>query len=93
MHVTPAFVLAAILRFSLYANLCRLPRREAEDGRGSSGIGRGKSIEMTEGILLPAEAVDSNRSRPMMVSTVSAFKQNAGAPDCKLAGLHDRFVT
>ena len=28
-----------------------------EDGRGSSGIG-------PEGILLPAEAVESNRSRP-----------------------------
>ena len=35
-----------------------------EDGRGSSGIGRGKSIGLAEGILLPAEAVDSNRSRP-----------------------------
>ena len=35
-----------------------------EDGRGSSGIGSGKSIGMAEGILLPAEAVESNRSRP-----------------------------
>ena len=33
-----------------------------KDGRGSSGIG--KSIGLAEGILLPAEAVDSNRSRP-----------------------------
>ena len=31
-------------------------------GRLSSGIGRGKSIGLTED--LPAEAVDSNRSRP-----------------------------
>ena len=30
----------------------------------SSGIGRGKSIGVAEGILLPAEAVYSNRSRP-----------------------------
>ena len=35
-----------------------------EDGRGSSGIGSGKSIGLAEGILLPAEAVESNRSRP-----------------------------
>ena len=35
-----------------------------EDGRGSSGIGPGKSIGLAEGILLPAEAVESNRSRP-----------------------------
>ena len=37
-------------------NLYRLPRREAEDGIESSGIGGGKSIGL-------AEAVDSNRSR------------------------------
>ena len=42
----------------------RLPRRGVEDGRGSSGIGSGKSIGLAEGILLPAEAVESNRSRP-----------------------------
>ena len=36
-----------------------------EDGRGSSEIGSGKSIGLAEGILLPAEAVESNRSRPM----------------------------
>ena len=35
-----------------------------EDGRGSSGIGSDKSIGLAEGILLPAEAVESNRSRP-----------------------------
>ena len=35
-----------------------------EDGRGSSGIGSGKSIGLAEGVLLPAEAVESNRSRP-----------------------------
>ena len=29
-------------------------------------LGRGKSIGLTEGILLPAEAVDSNRSRPQL---------------------------
>ena len=64
MHVTAAFVLAAILKCWLYAHLYRLPRREAKDGRGSSGIGRGKSIGLAGVILLPAEAVDSNRSRP-----------------------------
>ena len=36
-----------------------------EDGRGSSGIGSGKSIGMADDILLPAEAVESNRSRPI----------------------------
>ena len=66
MHVSAAFVLAAILKCWLYANLYSLPAPFAEDGRGSSGIGRGKSIGLTEGILLPAEAVDSNRLRPMM---------------------------
>ena len=35
-----------------------------EDGRGSSGIGSGKSIGLVEGILFSAEAVESNRSRP-----------------------------
>ena len=34
------------------------------DGRGSSRIGSGKSIGLAEGILLPADAVESNRSRP-----------------------------
>ena len=38
-----------------------------EDGRGSSEIGSGKSIGLAEGILLPAEAVESNRSRPREV--------------------------
>ena len=37
-----------------------------EDSRGSSGIGSGKSIGLADGILLPAEAVESNRSRPWM---------------------------
>ena len=64
VRVTAAFVLAAILKCWLYANLYRLPPPFAEDGRGSSGIGRGKSIGLTESIILPAEAVDSNRSRP-----------------------------
>ena len=68
MHVTAAFVLAAILKFYLYANLYRLPPPFVEDGRGSSGIGRGKSIGIAEGILLPAEAVDSNRSRPKLTN-------------------------
>ena len=63
MHVTAEFVLAAILKCWLSANLYRLPPPFAEDSRGSSGIGRGKSIGLTEGSLLPAEAVDSNRSR------------------------------
>ena len=67
MHVSAAFVLAAILKCWLYANLYRLPPPFAEDGRGSSGLGRGKSIGLTEGILLPAEAVDSNRSHPYTV--------------------------
>ena len=35
-----------------------------EDGRGSSGIGSSKSIGLAEGILLPTEAVESNRPRP-----------------------------
>ena len=64
MHVTAAFVLAAILKCWLYANLYRLPPIFAVDGRGSSGKGRSKSIGLAEGILLPAEAVDSNRSHP-----------------------------
>ena len=64
MHVPAAFILAAILKCWLYVNLLGLPPPFAEDGRGSSGIGRGKSIGLAEGILLPAEAVDSNRSRP-----------------------------
>ena len=63
--------LAAILKCWLYANLHRFPPPFAEDGRGSSGIGRGKSIGLTEGILLPAEVVDSNRSRPQNRSKVS----------------------
>ena len=42
-----------------------------DDGRGSSGIGRGKSNGLAEGILLPAEAVDSNRSRPKLHTPVS----------------------
>ncbi len=54
VHVTAAFVLAAILKCWLYAN--RLPPPFAEDGRGSSGIGRGKSIGLAEGIPLPTEA-------------------------------------
>ena len=61
------FVLAAILKCWLYANLYRLAPPFAEDGRGPSGIDRGKSIGITEGILLPAEAVDSNRSRPKVL--------------------------
>ena len=65
MQVTAAFILAAILKCWLYANLYRLPPPFAEDGRGSSGIGRGTSIGLAEGIRLPAEAVDSNRSRPL----------------------------
>ena len=69
MHVTAAFVLAAILKCCLSANLYRLPPIFAGDGRGSSGIGRGKSIGLTEGILLPAEAVDSNRSHPWCLNT------------------------
>ena len=39
-----------------------------EDGRGSSGIGSDKSIGLAEGILLPAEAVESNRSRPKSIA-------------------------
>ncbi len=64
MHVTAVFVVAAILKCWLYANLYRIPPPFVEDGRGSSVIGRGTSIGLAEGILLPAEAVDSNRSRP-----------------------------
>ena len=46
------FVLAAIFKCWLSANLYRLPPISAGDGRGSSGIGRGKSIGLAEGILL-----------------------------------------
>ena len=63
VHVTAAFILAAILKCWFNANLYRLPPPFAYV-RGYSGIGRGKSIGLAEGILLPAEAVDSNRSRP-----------------------------
>ena len=52
------------LAIYLYANIYRLPPLCAEDSRGSSGIGTGKSIGLAEGILLPVEAIDSNRSRP-----------------------------
>ena len=54
---------SAILKCWLYANLYHRPSPFAEDGRRSSGIGRGKSIGLTDGILLPAEAVYSSRSR------------------------------
>ena len=37
-----------------------------EDGRGYSGIDSGKSIGLAEGIRLPAEAVESIRSRPRL---------------------------
>ena len=37
-----------------------------EDGRGYSGIDSGKSIGLAEGIRLPPEAVESNRSRPKL---------------------------
>ena len=74
MLVASAFVLAAILKCWIYANFYRLPPPFTEDGRESSGTGRGKSIGLTEGILLPTEAVDSNRSRPCDVN-VSMFGQ------------------
>ena len=64
MHVTAVFVVAAILKCWLYANLYRIPPPFTEDGKGSYGIGTGKSIALAEGILLPAEEVDLNRSRP-----------------------------
>ncbi len=64
MHVTAAFVLAAILKCWLYANLYHIPPPFAEYGRGSSGIGTGESIGLIGVILLPAEAVESNQSRP-----------------------------
>ena len=40
---------------------------------GSSGIGSGKSIGLAEGILLPAEAVESNRSRPKLMELCGSF--------------------
>ena len=46
-----------------------------EDGRGSSGIARGKSIGLAEGILLPAEVVDSNRSRTKGVCVFALVSQ------------------
>ena len=67
VHVTAAFVLAAILKCWLYANLYRLPPSFAEDDIWSSGICRCKSIGLSEGILLPAEAVESNRSCPKYI--------------------------
>ena len=39
-----------------------------------SGIGRAKSIGLTGGILLPAEAVESNRSRPNKSGCAKAQK-------------------
>ena len=48
-----------------------------EDGRGSSGIGSDKSIGLVEGILLPAEAEESNRSRPKFLVRV-AFENTVG---------------
>ena len=47
-----------------------------EDGSGSSGIGPGKSIGLAEGILLPAEAVESNRSRPMYIGPITIVCNN-----------------
>ena len=82
MHVTAAFVLAAILKCWLYANLYRLPPPFAEDGRGSSGIVRGKSIGLAEGILLSTEAVDSNRSRPKC----QPERRTAGRVRCVVGG-------
>ena len=61
--------LAAILKCLLYAHLYHLQRPFAEDGRGSSGIGRGKSVGLTEGNRLPAESGDSNRSPPYTIMT------------------------
>ena len=57
------FVLAAILKWLAVCKPLPSSASFAEDCRGPSGIGRGKSIGLTEGILLPEEAVDSNRSR------------------------------
>ena len=65
-HVSAAIVPAAILKCQFYLHLYRLPQTGAEHGRGSSGIGRGKSIRLAEGIILPAEAVELNRSRPCL---------------------------
>ena len=47
-----------------------------EDGRGSSGIDSGKSIGLAEGILLPAEPVESNRSRPNTNTSNSKLVNN-----------------
>ena len=46
-----------------------------EDGRGSSGIGSDKSIGLAEGIRLPAEAVESNRSRPRSLASYARTNQ------------------
>ena len=42
-------------------------------GRGSSEIRRGKSIGLANAILLPAEAVESSRSRPNGALTGGPF--------------------
>ena len=41
--------------------------KRVEDGRGSSGIGSGKSIGLAEGILLPAEAVRVKSITPLII--------------------------
>ena len=47
-----------------------------EDGRGYSGIDSGKSIGLAEGIRLPAEAVESNRSRPRIATLKTVLVNN-----------------
>ena len=80
MHVTAASGLAAILKCWLYANFYRLPPPFAEDSRGSSGIGTGKSIGLAKGILLPAEAVDPNRTRPFVGFDMSKEDMRTTSP-------------
>ena len=62
-----------------------------EDGRGYSGIGSGKSIGLAEGILLPAEAVESNRSRPKSINfnadNISDQNQSVTALEKALTGV------
>ena len=45
-----------------------------EDGRGSSGIGRGTSIGLAEGILLPVEAVIAKLTKSEMKINIKKTK-------------------
>ena len=52
-----------------------LTQRVAEDVRGSSGIGRGKSIGLAEGILLLAEVVECPKAELIVIHTELDMKR------------------